>query len=249
MAPLGMLCREPVAYSAIRGFATPVVVSGMLLDPTRFALFTGAALVLIVTPGPAVLYITARSMSQGVRAGLVSVLAIETGNCVHALAASLGLAALLASSPLAFAAVRLLGAGYLVFLAIRKLAGRTKGDPARLDGSPAPTLRKVYLEGVAVSVLNPKTALFFLAFLPQFVSPARGRLTAQMLLLGASFVSLAALSDAAYAFLSGSAGRWLRTHPGFVRGERYVSATVYAGLGLAAALSAAPAGSAPVSAP
>ena len=226
-----------------------MVPSGMVLDPSRFAIFTGAALVLIVTPGPAVLYITARSMSQGLRAGLVSVLAIETGNCGYALAASLGLAAFLASSPLAFSAVRLLGAGYLVFLGIRKLAGRANGRAAQRDGDPGGRLRSVYLEGVTVSLLNPKTALFFLAFLPQFVSPALGHLRAQMLLLSASFVSLATLSDAGYALLSGTVGRWLGAHPRFVRGERYVSATVYAGLGLAAALSAVPAGTTPPSVP
>ncbi len=209
----------------------------MLLDPARLALFLGAALLLIVTPGPAVLYVTARSMSQGVRAGLVSVLAIETGNLLQALAAALGLAAVVASSALAFSAVKLLGAGYLVFLGVRKLlspaAAATPGEQRPLR------LRSVYLDGVAVAVLNPKTALFFLAFLPQFVRPAAGHVPGQILLLGLLFVSLAALSDSAYALLAGTAGRWLWRHPRFVRGERYVSGTVYLGLGAFAALSGA----------
>jgi threonine/homoserine/homoserine lactone efflux protein len=208
----------------------------MMLDPTRLALFLGAALVLLVTPGPAVLYITARSMSQGVRAGLVSVLAIETGNLVQAVAAALGLAALLASSALAFSVVKLLGAAYLVFLGVRKLTSRV--DPAAPRGeAPARSLRSVYVEGVIVAALNPKTALFFLAFLPQFVQPAAGHVPAQILLLGLLFVALALVSDGVYALLAGTAGRWLWRHPRFVHGERYVSGTVYIGLGAFAAFS------------
>jgi len=210
----------------------------MLLDPTRLALFLGAALVLLLTPGPAVLYITARSMSQGVRAGLVSVLAIETGNLAQALAAALGLAALVASSAMAFSAVKLLGAAYLAFLGIRRLTSGSK-DPAARAEPPARRLRSVYLDGVIVAVLNPKTALFFLAFLPQFVQPAAGHVPLQMLLLGLTFVALAMASDGAYAFLAGTAGRWLWRHPRFVRSERYVSGTVYIGLGALAAFSGA----------
>jgi threonine/homoserine/homoserine lactone efflux protein len=208
----------------------------MLLDPTRLALFLGAALVLVVTPGPAVLYITARSMSQGVRAGLVSVLAIETGNLLLAVAAALGLAAVLASSAMAFSIVKLLGAAYLVFLGVRKLTSRADPAAARSEAPPR-RLRSVYVEGVMVAVLNPKTALFFLAFLPQFVHPAVGYVPAQMLLLGLVFVALALLSDGAYALLAGTAGRWLWRHPRFVRGERYVSGTVYIGLGAFVAFS------------
>lgn len=211
----------------------------VLLDPSRLAVFAGAAAVLLLTPGPAVLYITARSMSQGVRAGLVSVLAVEAGNAVHAVVAALGLAAVLASSALAFSLVKLLGAAYLAFLGLRRLLRR---DPAAEAGRPAPprALRAVFTEGLVVAVLNPKTALFFLAFLPQFVDPRRGAVPGQMLLLGGLFVAMATVSDGAYALLSGSAGRWLRGHPRLVRGERWVTGTVYLGLGAAAALSGAP---------
>jgi threonine/homoserine/homoserine lactone efflux protein len=214
-----------------------VVRSRMLVDPSRLALFVGAALVLLVTPGPAVLYITARAMSQGVRAGLVSVLAVETGNSVQVLGAAVGLAALLASSALAFSVVKLLGAGYLVVLGVRKLASGRDGTPAGGQEARPASLRAVYVQGVVVSVLNPKTALFFLAFLPQFVDPARGHVTAQMLVLGATFVALALISDGAYALLAGTVGRWLWRHPRFVRGERYVSGSVYIGLGAYTALS------------
>ncbi|HVO21514.1 MAG TPA: LysE family translocator [Anaeromyxobacter sp.] len=211
----------------------------MLPDPTRLALFAGASLVLLVMPGPAVLYITARSMSEGLEAGLVSVLAVETGNALLALAAALGLAALLSSSALAFSAVRLLGAAYLVFLGVRKIASRSQDGPAARSGPARTSLQRVYLQGVVVAALNPKTALFFLAFLPQFADPARGRVTAQMLLLGAAFVGMALVSDGAYALVAGTVGRWLWRHPRLLGGERYLSGAVYVGLGVFAALSAA----------
>jgi len=209
----------------------------MVLEPGRLAMFIGAAVVLLVTPGPAVLYITTRSLTQGLRAGLMSVLAVETGNSVHALGAAVGLAALLASSALAFSVVKYLGAAYLLFLGVRKLASRPEEAAATAQRAPPASLRAVYAQGVVVSVLNPKTALFFLAFLPQFVAPARGQVAAQMITLGATFVGLAVVSDGAYALLAGTAGRWLWSHPRFVRGERYVSGTVYIGLGAFTALS------------
>jgi threonine/homoserine/homoserine lactone efflux protein len=207
------------------------------LDPARFVVFLGAALILLVIPGPAVLYITARSMTQGLRAGLVSVLAVETGNSVHALAAAVGLAALLASSALAFACVKYLGAAYLVYLGVRKLIGKPKAEERAAQDPRYVSLRAVYLQGIVVSVFNPKTALFFLAFLPQFVNPARGHITTQMALLGGLFVTLALVSDSLYALLAGTAGRWLWRHPRFVSSERYVSGSVYIGLGAFAALS------------
>jgi threonine/homoserine/homoserine lactone efflux protein len=209
----------------------------MLIDGTRYALFVGAALVLLVTPGPAVLYVTARAMTQGVRAGLVSVVAVETGNSVHALAATVGLAALLASSPFAFAVVKYLGAAYLGYLGVRKLLSAPAGEAAVEGEAPPASLRSVYVQGVVVSVLNPKSALFFFAFLPQFVDSARGHVSVQMLVLGATFVALAMITDSAYALLAGTVGRWLWRHPRFVRGERYVSGALYLGLGAFAALS------------
>ncbi len=213
----------------------------MPADPAKLALFLTATLVLLVTPGPAVLYIVARSMSQGPRAGLASVLGVEVGNGVHAVGAALGLAALLASSALAFSVVKYLGAAYLIYLGVKKLLAReaakeTGGGTGRRHAPPA-ALRAIFAQGVVVAVLNPKTALFFLAFLPQFVDPARGSPTAQILVLGGLFVGLALLSDSAYALLAGTMGRWLWGHPRFVRGERYVSGSVYIGLGAIAALS------------
>jgi threonine/homoserine/homoserine lactone efflux protein len=209
----------------------------MLVDPAKLALFLAATIALVVTPGPVVLYVVARSMSQGRRAGLASVLGAELGNSVHVAAAALGLAALLASSALAFSVVKYLGAAYLVLLGVRKLMGREVGGPEGSREARREPLRSVFAHGVVVAILNPKTALFFLAFLPQFVDPGRGSPTAQILALGGLMVAVAIVSDSAYALLAGSVGRWLWRNPRFVRSERYVSGTVYIGLGALAALS------------
>ena len=211
----------------------------MPLDPSRLALFLAATLALTLTPGPAVLFLVTRTVSQGRRAGLLSLLGIGLGNCVHAGATALGLAALLASVPVAFTAVKLLGAGVLVWMGVRRLLDRSApglvAQPAQ-SGPAAGTLRQAF----AVAALNPKTALFFLAFLPQFASPALGHLPFQLLLLGAIFVATAMLTDGGYVLLADGLGRFLRRHPGFARAERWVSAAVYAGLGLLAALAQRP---------
>jgi threonine/homoserine/homoserine lactone efflux protein len=201
-------------------------------DPARFAVFLAASAALIVTPGPAVLYVVARGASQGRRAGIVSMLGIGLGNAVHALAATLGLAAVLSSSPRAFAAVRYAGAAYLVWLGLRKLAAPEPEGEAK---APDPGAR-VFRDAVVVAVTNPKTALFFLAFLPQFADPG-SPLAPQMLLLGAIFVAMAMASDTAYALLAGAIGAWLRRRPDAAAGGRWASALVYLGLGVAAALS------------
>jgi threonine/homoserine/homoserine lactone efflux protein len=206
---------------------------------STFLLFGLAALGLLVIPGPAVLYIVTRSIHQGRAAGLVSVLGVATGSLVHVAAAALGLSALLMSSSVAFEAVKLVGAAYLIWLGIRTLRGREdehepeQADPARLS--------RAYTQGVVVNVLNPKTALFFLAFLPQFVDPGAGRPAPQMLVLGALFVTLGVLSDGTYALVASRLGRWLRTHRGFARNRRYVTGGVYVALGATAALTGHPA--------
>jgi threonine/homoserine/homoserine lactone efflux protein len=203
--------------------------------PAAFGLFLVAALALAVTPGPAVLYIVTRSVSQGRGAGAVSCLGIAMGTLVHIVAAAFGLSAILASSMLAFGLVKYAGAAYLVWLGLRKLAREPQA--AVLDGPPARSLRRTFWEGVLVNVLNPKTALFFLAFLPQFVDPSKGSPTSQLLLLGGTFALLALVTDCTWSFLAGGAGAWLKAHPAFPRSERYVSGTVYLGLGLATAFS------------
>jgi threonine/homoserine/homoserine lactone efflux protein len=198
-------------------------------------LFVLASLVLLLTPGPAVLYIVTRSIDQGRRAGLVSMLGVHVGTLVHIAAAAAGLSALLAASAAAFTAVKLLGAGYLVYLGLRRLLDRSAAAAA--GEVRHRRLRRAFLDGVVVNVLNPKVALFFLAFLPQFVDVSRGHVGAQVLLLGMVFVGLGLITDGSYALTAGTAAQWLRRHPAFLAGERWVSGVMYLGLGVAAALS------------
>ena len=206
-----------------------------LPDLASLGLFIAAALVLLITPGPAVLYIVARSIDQGRRAGLVSMLGVHAGTLVHVAAAAAGLSALLAASAMAFSVVKYLGAAYLVFLGVRRLLDRTTSVTSRRPGHRH--LRRAFLDGVVVNVLNPKTALFFLAFLPQFVMTARGDVGAQVLGLGLLFVGLGVITDGLYAVGAGTAAHWLRGNPQFVRSERWVSGSMYIGLGMAAAFS------------
>ena len=181
------------------------------------------------------LYIVARSIDQGRRAGLVSMLGVHVGTLVHVAAAAAGVSALLAASATAFSVVKYLGAAYLIYLGVRRLRERPPGTAA---GAPRPApLRRAFADGVVVNVLNPKTALFFVAFLPQFVDVSRGHVGAQILALGALFVLLGLVTDGGYAFTAGTAAGWLRGHPRLLAGERWISGSLYIGLGVAAALS------------
>ena len=206
----------------------------VLPDLASVTVFTGAALVLLLTPGPAVLYIVARSIDQGRRAGLVSMLGVHVGTLVHVAAAAAGVSALLAASATAFGVVKYLGAAYLIYLGVRRLRDRPQGTAAAPRRAP---LRRAFADGVVVNVLNPKTALFFVAFLPQFVDVSRGHIGAQILALGALFVLLGLITDGGYAFTAGTAAGWLRSHPRLLAGERWISGGLYIGLGVAAALS------------
>lgn len=205
-----------------------------MIASSQLYLFMGAALVLLLIPGPAVLYITARSASQGRLAGLVSVLAIETANFLQAVAAALGLSAILLSSALAFDVVKYLGAAYLIYLGIRKLLASDNG--LEEEDVKQESLSRIYWQGFAVNILNPKTALFFFAFLPQFVDPAKGNVTAQTLLLGAIFVGMAIITDSMYALLASSLAQKLTGNRNFRKGQRYFAGLVYVGLGITTAL-------------
>lgn len=205
-----------------------------MIDPSKLPLFLFAALVLLLTPGPAVMYIIARSVDQGRPAGLVSVLSVEVGNFGHVLAATFGLSALLMTSALAFSVVKYLGAAYLIYLGVRRMFSRQQaGHDVRVERQ---SYRQIFFQGLTVAILNPKTALFFLAFLPQFVDPALGPAWLQMLTLGMIFVLMAIVSDGLYALLAGSIGGWLKGST-IWRRERYLTGGVYILLGLAAAFS------------
>ncbi len=161
----------------------------------NLSIFLLAALILLLTPGPAVLYIVARSLDQGRLAGFVSVLSIEVGNFVHVLAATLGLSAILVSSALAFSIVKYLGAAYLIYLGVLRLLARvTVHQPTTFQRQ---SLRRIFRQGVLVAILNPKTALFFFAFLPQFVDSSKSSFTLQLLTLGCLFVLMAIVTDRA----------------------------------------------------
>jgi threonine/homoserine/homoserine lactone efflux protein len=203
-------------------------------DASTLAVFVLAALALLLVPGPAVLYIVARSVEQGRAAGLVSVVGVHLGSLVHIGAAAVGLSSLLVSSALAFNVVKYLGAAYLVYLGVRALLTRVEEDEVEIRAAP---LRKLVRDGAVVNILNPKTALFFLAFLPQFVDPEAGYAALQIVFFGLVFVALGLLTDGAYALLAGTAGNWLRSSRAYAAMQRYVSGTVFIGLGLVAALS------------
>ncbi len=205
-----------------------------MIATSQLFFFMGAALALLLIPGPAVLYITARSASQGRVAGLVSVLAIETANFMQAVAAALGLSAILLSSALAFDVVKYLGAAYLIYLGIRKLLASDNG--AEDEDVKQESLARIYWQGFAVNILNPKTALFFFAFLPQFVDPAKGNVVMQNLLLGAIFVGMAIITDSMYALLASSLAGKLTGNKRFQKGQRYFAGLVYIGLGITTAL-------------
>ena len=202
-------------------------------DASVLPVFAAATLALLVVPGPAVLYIVARSVSGGRRAGLVSVLGVHVGTLVHVVAAVVGLSAVLASSAVAFTIVKYAGAAYLVYLGLRTWASRRQDAPASVSVT---SLRRTFWQGALVNVTNPKTALFFLAFLPQFVDPDATTPWLQALVLGLLFVGLGVLSDGAYALLA--SGVWARVgrRPAAVRRERLASGGVLVGLGVLAAV-------------
>jgi threonine/homoserine/homoserine lactone efflux protein len=209
-------------------------------DATTFALFAAACVAFLAIPGPSVFYIVTRSLVQGRRAGLTSMLGVQAGGLVHVVAAAFGVSALIASSAAAFTVVKYAGAAYLVFLGARKLLAGGGADELEdvPRGSASP--RHLFAHGVIVNVLNPKTALFFLAFLPQFVDPSAGPVAPQMLVLGTMLVCIGILSDGTYALLAAGVGRKLRTATAARRRLDRFSGGVFVGLGVFAALAGEP---------
>jgi threonine/homoserine/homoserine lactone efflux protein len=205
----------------------------VLPDSSHLALFVSTTVLLLIIPGPAVLYIVAQSVEHGRRAGLAAVGGIHMGSAVHVAAATVGLSALLVSSAVAFSAVKLVGAAYLIFLGVQRLIGR--GEEGGSPNATEPHLGRIFRQGIVVNVLNPKTALFFFAFLPQFVDPAHSA-APQIALLGLLWILVGLCTDGLYALLSGSVGAAVRRRPGFARVQRAVTGIVLIGLGVAAAL-------------
>jgi threonine/homoserine/homoserine lactone efflux protein len=204
--------------------------------PTLSALelFAVAAFALIVVPGPSVLYIVSQSVAHGRTGGLAAVLGVEVGAFVHVAGAALGVSAIIASSAEAFSVLRVAGGAYLVVLGIRRLLERDAG--AEAGSARTRPLGSIFRQGMIVNALNPKTALFFLAFLPQFVDPARGDVALQASVLGLVWVAIATVSDAAWALGSGSLVGLVRGSTRARRAERFASGGVLIGLGVLATL-------------
>jgi len=200
-----------------------------MVDTSTLLVFAAAALALILVPGPAVLYIVAQSLDRGRLAGVVSALGVAVGGLVHVTAAVIGLSSLLVSSATAFAVVKYAGAAYLIGLGLHTLLVRREEPPVEMTRERR--LRRRFLQGVVVNVLNPKTALFFFAFLPQFVEPDKGSAALQLSVLGLVFVALAVVCDSTWALAAGTASHRLRGSRRFLAVQRWVSGSVFVGLG------------------
>jgi threonine/homoserine/homoserine lactone efflux protein len=182
-----------------------------------------------------VLYIVARSLDQGRLAGFISVLGIEVGNFCHVIAAVLGLSALLLSSAGAFTVVKYLGAIYLGYLGVQKIFSHKDTQP--IQSVEHQQLSSIFSQGVVVAALNPKTALFFVAFLPQFVDRSKGSISIQMFFLGCIFVLMAIITDNLYSLVAGTIGQWVKSSNPLFSAGKYVAGLVYLGLGVFTAFS------------
>jgi threonine/homoserine/homoserine lactone efflux protein len=203
-------------------------------ETTTLLLFAAASAALIAIPGPNAIYIAARSLSQGRTAGLASAFGVETGTLIHVGAAAAGVSALVASSATAFDTIRYLGAAYLVVLGIR--AWRSGAQHSAAVDAERQSVRRTFAEGVLVNVLNPKVALFFLAFLPQFTDPDRGSVATQTLVLGAVMFVIALAADLFYALAAGALGARLRGRAGAARRQSQLTGGIYLALGAVAAV-------------
>ena len=199
--------------------------------------FVAAALVILLIPGPAVLYLVARSLAQGRRAGFISVLGLSSGALVHVVAATAGVSAILVASATAFTVVKLLGAGYLIYLGIRALLGAWRTTVNQPEIAPPRSSSRIFTDGIIVSLFNPKIGVFFLAFLPQFVDPAGAPVAQQVLFLGLLYVGMALITDGMYVLLASSVRHWVGARAMRGRLPQYATGAIYIGLGLNTALS------------
>ncbi len=204
-------------------------------DFAAFSLFLTAAFLLSITPGPGILYVLARSLHGGRREGFLSSLGLLLGGLVHVVAAAVGLSTVLMTSALAFSVIKYAGAAYLIFLGVRILLSRRETDPSTLDAAPADS-RHALTQGIITEALNPKTALFFLAFIPQFVDPASGSTLLQFLVLGLITAMLNFLADTVVAMFAGPIGQHFKANHRFQQRQQTVSGCTMIGLGAYVAL-------------
>ena len=202
----------------------------VLPDLENVLLFLAVATILIISPGPAVLYIVAKSIEQGYKAGIISVLGIGVGGLVHVIAAGFGISAILVTSATAFLALKYLGALYLIYLGVKKVLEKPATDqqPTHIKKRHS----RIFYEGALVNIFNPKTAIFFFAFLPQFISLEKGGVTSQVVILGLLFILIAIFSDSLYVLLSGKIAFWIRTNRTYIKVHKYVIGLIYITLGL-----------------
>lgn len=204
-----------------------------MLDLATFTVFITAAFTLAVIPGPGMFYVLTRTLRGGRREGVLSTAGTGIAGLVHTFAAALGVSAILATSAAAFAVVKWLGAAYLVYLGMKTLLGGARSAPHEIEASASGGALR---QGVVAEVLNPKTALFFLAFLPQFVDPSRGHAAAQTALLGALFAAQTVLIFGAIGYYAGTVGGWLRGRPAVGRWLDRATGVLFIGLGIRLAL-------------
>ncbi len=208
---------------------------GLLPEWSALSLFLVAAFAVGISPGPGMLYAVARGIGQGSGAALVSVLGLSTGSFVNCLVAALGLSAVLAASTIAYDVVRYLGAAYLCYLAFRILLSASEG--IAIDRLRRDALGRIYVQGIVTNIVNPKSALFYLSFVPQFIDPARGSAFMQFILLGLIFNIGGNIVNLVVALFFGRIGDWLSRHPRVWQYQRWFTASVLAGLALHLALS------------
>lgn len=202
----------------------------ILPSPENILLFITAATILIIVPGPAVLYIMMKSMEQGYKAGIASVFGVGVGAMVHVVAAAVGVSALLVASATAFSILKYAGAVYLIYLGVKKIID--KAPSVSTHKNRTKSLWKIFYEGIIVNILSPKSAIFFFAFLPQFINPERGGTTTQILFLGFLFFVIALVSDMCYVLLSGKLVKQFQASSVYPKVQKYMSGSIHIALGL-----------------
>ncbi|MBL6448146.1 LysE family translocator [Fulvivirga sp. 29W222] len=203
-----------------------------MFESEQLVTFIIASVLLLVIPGPAVFFVIAKSIDQGRTAGVVSVLGIQIGTLAHLIAAAFGISTILVTSVMAFNVIKYAGAAYLIYMGIKSLITKTVTPDINMKFKKQ-KLSRVFLQGAIVNILNPKTALFFFAFLPQFITPGTTSSTWQIFTLGLIFIGLSILSDSIYALLAGSTKGYLHRNPVRLKFQKYISGCLYILLGVA----------------
>ncbi len=205
-----------------------------MFDPTLFLLFIPASILLILAPGPDIIFTITQGVTNGRRAGVATALGLCLGNSVHTIAAAFGLSIIFKTSALAFNGLKIFGVLYLVYLGI--MAIKNRHQLINLDKDIAPNTKKLFIRGFFMNILNPKVAIFFLAFLPQFVNSANGHIPLQIIILGLTFMSLVAIIFGTIGYSAGYLKNWLVKKTHLNKYISYLTASIFFGLGIKLAL-------------